>query len=385
MKKWLIPAIILGALLLGTLIVLGSFFISELSSAFDADTTGKTSSVSAFKDTSSIESVSEESVSSEITEETTLEETTLEETTKEETTKKPTKETTKKDPTKDTSKKDPAKEEKPADKDPEKPKNPYKLSASHAFVYNQASDKFLYTYGSPTDPVAPASITKLFTAYVALKYLDTDTVITAGKEVSLIDKDSTRAWITAGQKVTVKTCIQGMLIPSGNDAAYVLAAAAGRKIAGDSSLAPKDAVAAFVTEMNAQAKKLGLTGTQFKNPDGIDEKGHYTCLKDLAVIANLALDNTLIRETAGTSGIKVKYASGETNTWYNTNKHIREAFPKYYRKTCVGLKTGSTDDAGYCLLSAFTYNGTYLIIGTMGCPEQDGRFEDTLKLYKAFT
>lgn len=373
MKKWLIPAILLGTLLLGTLIVLGSFFISGLSSAFDADTTGKTGSVSSLRDTSSVESIEEESSSLSLTEE---------ETTKEETLKK---DTTKKDPTKDTSKKDTDKEDTSSDKEPENTKNPYKLTASHAFVYNQASDKFLYTYGSPTDPVAPASITKLFTAYVALKYLDADTVITAGKEVSLIDTDSTRAWITAGQKVTVKTCIQGMLIPSGNDAAYILAAAAGRKIAGDSTLAPKDAVAAFVKEMNAQAKKLGLTGTQFKNPDGIDEKGHYTCLKDLAVIANLSLDNTLIRETAGTSGIKVKYASGESNTWYNTNKHIRDIFPKYYRKTCVGLKTGSTDDAGYCLLSAFSYKGTYLIIGTMGCPEYDGRFEDTLKLYNAFT
>ncbi len=382
MKKWVLPAILVGLLLLGTLAVLGSFFISELSAAFGADTTAGGSSSSSWGNTSSIQSVSEESSREETTkEETTREETTSEETTEEETTKK---ETVKKDPTKDTSKKEPVKED-PPKKEPEKPKNPYKLTASHAFVYNQASDKFLYTYGDPTAPIAPASITKLFTAYVALKYLDKDTVLTAGKEVTLIDKDSTRAWITEGQKVTVKTCIQGMLIPSGNDAAYILACAAGRKIAGDKTLIPKDAVAVFVAEMNAQAKKLGLTGTQFQNPDGIHKKGHYTCLKDLAAIANLALDNALIRETAGTNYINVTYYSGETNTWYNTNKHIRESYPKYYRKQCVGLKTGSTDDAGYCLLSAFTYKGTYLIIATMGCPEQDGRFEDTLKLYNAFT
>lgn len=253
------------------------------------------------------------------------------------------------------------------------------LAAAQAVVYDTASEEILFEKTVRTGKVCPASVTKLFTALVALLYLDPQTQVTAGEELDFVAEDSSMAFIYRDQTVTVSMLVEGMLLPSGNDAAYILATAAGRKIAEDQSLQPGEAVTVFVKEMNVAARAMGLTHTHFMNPDGYHMGSHFSSVEDLVKIAQAALENPVISRYAGTLRDDVTYVSGETNTWENTNALLDPESP-YYREDACGLKTGSTDEGGNCLLSAFRKEDGYLIVGVFGCPYTENRFEDTLLL-----
>lgn len=272
----------------------------------------------------------------------------------------------------------------PVETQPPFPDPDFALTASHAFVYDLQTDTMLFVKGDPEEKLAPASLTKLFTAYTAMRYLESDQVLSAGEEVDWIDPDSSRAFIYNGQQVTADMCVEGMLVSSGNDAAYILAVAAGRAILNDPDLAAHAAFSSFVGEMNVQVLNQGLTGTHFANPDGIDSPGHYTTMNDLVLISKLALDNDLICKFAGTPKDSVTYASGQSTTWMNTNLLLHPE-SGYYCEYATGLKTGSTDDAGNCLLSTFFTEDAQLLIGVLGCPEDTDRYRDTLQLFSHYT
>ena len=179
--------------------------------------------------------------------------------------------------------------------------------------------------------------------------------------------------------LTVEQLVEAMLLPSGNDAAYILACAAGRAIKNDPNLSAGTACRAFMDEMNAQTTTLGMTGTKFQNPDGIHDTNHYSTFGDLAILGKLALENETILKYATKPKDKVTL-HGQTIEWKNTNKLI-DPRHSYYCPHALGLKTGQTPDAGSCLLSAFRYEGKELIIGVFGCPEEEDRFDDTLQLF----
>ena len=257
------------------------------------------------------------------------------------------------------------------------------LTAQQYFVYDCQAQKFLTAAAESDQTVYPASVTKLFTAYVAMQYLQADEEITAGSELELIVNGSSVAELEKGDRLTVALLVEGMLLPSGNDAAYVLAAAAGRRISGSYGQDATSAVAAFVERMNEQAQRFGLTGTHFANPDGIHSYDHYTTYADLAIIGTLALKNPYIARYAEVSSASIKVSEERTLNWKNTNALIDPTSP-YYCPLAVGLKTGQTPYAGSCLLSAFQKeDGTTLLIGVFGCPEEEDRFADTLQLFNA--
>ena len=260
----------------------------------------------------------------------------------------------------------------------------FSLASSHVFVYHTASDTMIFSKGELQGRIAPASLTKLYSAWVALQYLTPEDVITAGSEVTLIDPESSVAYIYQGQKLTVEMCVEGMLLQSGNDAAYVLAVAAGRAISGNPALSATAAIGIFAGKMNELALANGLENTHFSNPDGIDAPGHYTSLEDLIKISHLAMENPIIRKYSAMATDNVTYASGETASWKNTNELLHPA-SQFYCEAAVGLKTGSTQNAGKCLISAFATEEGYLIIGTLGGKENYDRYIDSLNLYHHFT
>lgn len=270
----------------------------------------------------------------------------------------------------------------PTEPDPEPLLEEMELSARNAFAYRLESDTLYYLQGGWTTPIYPASVTKLFSAYVALQYLDPEAVVTAGDELDLVPEHSSIAYINKGNRLTVSMLVEGMLLPSGNDAAHILAAAAAREASGDPEMAAEDAVAYFVDMMNGTAQSLGMTGSHFCNPDGYHNEDHYTCVRDLITITRLALENEIISRYTRLCEDEVIYASGHTNHWINTNLLINPD-SKYYRAEAVGLKTGSTTAAGNCLLSAFSVDGNYIIVGVFGCEEKTDRFVDTLQVYQA--
>ena len=266
------------------------------------------------------------------------------------------------------------------------------LLAKQYFVYDCNSESFLSISGAQDERVYPASITKLFTAYVAMQYLKPDTQITAGSALDLVAWGSSVAKIQTGDVLTVEQLVEAMMLPSGNDAAYILAVEAGRAImakseqitedGGQSSASQLDAISAttvFMNEMNEQALALGMTGTHFVNPDGIHDEYHYTTFEDLTILGKLAMENETIMQYAVIAKEQMTL-HGETIEWKNTNALIDPNSP-YYCRYAVGLKTGQTPSAGSCLLSAFIKDGQELLIGVFGCPEEEDRFDDTLQLF----
>ena len=259
------------------------------------------------------------------------------------------------------------------------------LSAHTAFVYDTYNSYMMYLGGDGDAPLAPASLTKLMTSYTARQIMDADYVITAGSEVSWIDPQSSRAWVGEGHQLTVEMLIQGMMMPSGNDAAYVIAVGGGRVLAEDPELDNEMALRVFMDEMNAQARELGMKNSHFVNPDGIDADGHYTTANDLVILAQAVMQDDLIMKYAGMAKADVVFASGESITWKNSNYLLHPEMTDYYTPEAIGMKTGSTDDAGRCLISAFTQpDGSYLIIGVLGSNEDPARYDDTLTLYELY-
>ena len=269
----------------------------------------------------------------------------------------------------------------PEEMDPIPVMDEMELAAQNAFAYNLESGTMYYLQGPWREKVYPASVTKLFTAIVALQYLDPETVVTAGDELDLMAEDSSIAYIHKGHKLTVSMLVEGMLLPSGNDAAYMLAAAAAKAEKNNPYLSAEVAIAHFVELMNETAQSLGMKDSHFANPDGYHAEDHYTSAKDLITVARLALDNPVISSYTSLYEDDVVYASGHTNAWKNTNS-LLNPWSSYYIPEAVGLKTGHTDEAGYCLLSAFRVDGEYIVIGMFGCQERKDRFSQTVKLYQ---
>jgi D-alanyl-D-alanine carboxypeptidase (penicillin-binding protein 5/6) len=259
------------------------------------------------------------------------------------------------------------------------------LTARHAFVYDAGEDRLLYSFGDQNQQISPASLTKLFTCYVALQYLNGDEVILVGEEAGFCAPDSSFAFISAGQRLKVETVLQGAMMQSGNDAAYILAVAAGRAIAGNDQLGAREALAKFMDEMNARAKAEGLTGSHFVTPDGYDAEGHYSTAADLLQIAKLAMTEPLILRYASTDKADVVFESGETISWVNTNWLIRRELEEYYTPAVTGLKTGGTSKAGMCVIAVYEKDGRKLIVGVLGCELIEQRFVDAMYLIEHYS
>ena len=260
------------------------------------------------------------------------------------------------------------------------------LTANKAFVYDLDNNWLLYAGGDPDGKLAPASLTKLLTAYTAEQFMDLEMEVTVGNEILWIDPYSSVARLQVGNRLTVEMLLYGLMLPSGNDAAYALAVAGGRVLAEDPQLDNREALKLFMDEMNEQARLLGMTGSQFKNPDGIDEEGHYTTVKDLIILTKAVMNSSVIMTSACTAEKEVVLLSGETITWKNSNYLLQPEEEEYYTPNAIGLKTGSTQNAGKCLISLFLQeDGSYLAVGVLGSIGDYERYDDTLILYQRYT
>lgn len=258
------------------------------------------------------------------------------------------------------------------------------VTAKHSFLYIVETEQFLMLKGNENDRIYPASLTKLFSTYVALLYLEPDTKVAVGNEVYAVPADSSIASLSPGDVLTVRQLVQAMLLASGGDAAMTLAAATGRKLEDNPKLSYTKAVARFVEEMNTVARNLGLTGSHFENTDGYHHENHYTTCADMQKIGTLALAQPVLRQVMGTLKVEIDlkrpYPGG---AWKNTNFLLQPTSP-YYIPTAFGMKTGHTSAAGGCLLASFSVEGKTLIMGIFGCPTRENRFEDAHKIYNAY-
>lgn len=255
------------------------------------------------------------------------------------------------------------------------------LNAMQAFVYDTSREEFLLLKGRG-EPLYPASTTKLLTILYAMTLVAPDELITPGDELSLVGEFSTYAYVRPNHTLTAEMLAEGMLLPSGNDAAHVLAAAAGRKLAGDSELNGVDAVGVFMEGMNKYAAAIGMKGSHFVTPDGYPHDDHYTTAEDMAIVASMAVKNSLIMKYARVLRDDVVYASGHTNTWVNTNK-LLDPYSGFYSPYATGLKTGSVGDGNYALIATADIEGVTYIIGLFTEEVANNRYVDALAVIKA--
>ena len=212
-----------------------------------------------------------------------------------------------------------------------------------------------------------------------LDYFSPNDELTVGAEIRMIHGDSSRAWLTKGDTLTVRQLLIALMLPSGNDAAYTLAVNTGKKIAGDNSLTNKQSIHVFMDKVNEKSQMLGAENSNFVVPDGYDADGQYTTAYDLALIAKACLDNPIISEIVASYTSSERWANGRVVTYNNTNELLNPS-SQWYRPEVIGLKTGNSSLAGACLVSAAVINGETYICVVMGSTE-DARFQDSIDIY----
>jgi len=259
--------------------------------------------------------------------------------------------------------------------------NPYIDIDAKAAVLIDAETKEILYYKNPVEAMFPASTSKLLTSLVALEWCEEDEQVTIGDELTMVASDSTKAGLKKGQILTVHNLLEGMLLPSGNDAAYAIAAYVGRKSLDYPDASKEEAIAEFVRLMNNLAKNLGVKNSCFKTPDGYDAIGQYTTAYDMALIGVAAANNETIVEICGKKKSSNTFVSGEQVTWVNTNKLINRDYGDLYYANAIGLKTGTTSLAGRNIVAAARYKGRTVVCAVMDSTTE-GRWKDAIKLLK---
>ena len=258
------------------------------------------------------------------------------------------------------------------------------ITAKKAFVFDCGSQEYLYMKSEYNAKIYPASITKLMNVYTALQYVELDDVITVDRGmVYLVPPDTSMAGLYEGDQLTVHNVILAALVASGSDAAHILGVYTGRIIANDPKLPAQEAENVFVEAMNRQAAEMGLINTHFVNCDGYTDYYHYTCMADLVVIAQRCLNTPTIRDIVRCAKVTLTYANGKTRQLVTTNYLLRDT-SSFYRSEACGLKTGTTNAAGACVLSAFWVNDRYILIGVFQCPTYNSRYKNATKLFDLF-
>jgi D-alanyl-D-alanine carboxypeptidase (penicillin-binding protein 5/6) len=257
----------------------------------------------------------------------------------------------------------------------------FDIETPFAVVYDGAKDRILYRKGGDR-VIYPASTTKLLTILASLKVLNPGEIVHPGDELSLLDEDSSVAGVDEDHALTVEMLVEAMLLPSGNDAAYVLAAAAGERIS-EGLVSGADAVPVFLAFMEEYGRSIGLVGTHFIVPDGLAFEEHYTTLEDMILIGKAAMKCPLIRRYAATARDDVTYVSGHTNTWTNTNPLLHPDSP-WYRPAVTGLKTGYLRHNS-CILLSVDAKDSYYLVGLFGAEDSDMRCADAVKIVDKLT
>ena len=188
----------------------------------------------------------------------------------------------------------------------------------------------------------PASTTKVLTAYVTLKYGNLDDIVTVTKENIALESDSSHCGLKAGDRISVKELLYGLMLKSANDAANALA----DYISGSTE--------SFAELMNKEAKSLGATNSHFVNAHGLHDEEHYTTVYDLYLIFQGALENETFREIAGSTSYAASYQDSSGNPvnveWENTMQYFTRNKIAPEGVTVMAGKTGTTSKALSCLV-----------------------------------
>ncbi len=213
--------------------------------------------------------------------------------------------------------------------------------------------------------LAPASMTKVMSMLLIMEAIDSNK-ISFDDDVVISDNASSmggsQIFLQTGEKYKVSELLKGIAVASGNDAVVAMA----EKVSGS--------VSAFVEAMNSRATALGLKNTHFDNPHGLESSNHYTTARDMSVMATELLKHEKILEFTSIYEDYLKKPDGSSIWLVNTNRLVR------FYEGVDGLKTGFTDQAGYCITTTAKRSDMRLLSVVMKAETSDLRSKDTANL-----
>lgn len=235
------------------------------------------------------------------------------------------------------------------------------ITAPSAILLEPVSGQVLYEKNCD-EQRSCASITKVMTLLLVMEAIENgqlslEETLTASEHAASMGGSD--IWLKPGEEMSVDDLIKSTVIMSANDAAVVLA----ERVAGSES--------DFVAKMNRRAKELGMENTVFKNCNGLDEEGHLTTARDVALMSAELIKHKKIFDYTCTW---IDYVRDGDTQLVNTNKLIRSY------KGITGLKTGTTSQAGSCITATAERNGLKLVAVVLGCDTTQHRFSDAAAL-----
>lgn len=241
------------------------------------------------------------------------------------------------------------------------------INSRAAVVIDRATNTILYGK-KETEHRKMASTTKIMTCLLVIENCDLSETIEVSKKSA--GTGGSRLGLKTGDKITINDLLYGLMLCSGNDTAVALAEHIGGSIEG------------FAEIMNNRAKELGLENTHFVTPHGLDADEHYTTAYELAKLTNYALNNEIFAKIVGTKTYSVTI-NGYPKTISNTNELLGNLNGVY------GVKTGFTNGANRCLVTACKRNNLDIICVVLGADTKKFRTQDSIKLieysFKTFT
>ena len=204
-----------------------------------------------------------------------------------------------------------------------------------------------------------ASTTKIMTATIIIENCNLEETVEVSKEAA--NTGGYRHGLKTGDKISIKDLLYGLMLRSGNDAAVALAEVCAGSIVDFSNL------------MNKKANELGLVNTHFESPHGLDSDGHYTTAYELALLSDYALKNKTFLQIVGTYNYTISI-NGYPKSLTNTNELLGNLNGVY------GIKTGFTNGANRCLVTACKRNDMDIICVVLGCDTKKFRTSDSIKL-----
>lgn len=247
------------------------------------------------------------------------------------------------------------------------PTSPPAISAREAMLYDATTGKTLLAFNANQE-MPMASTTKIMTAVVALTYGKLDQPITVGQDAVALDNQGTSiCGLRLGEILTLREMLYCLMLPSGDDAAVAIADGVGGSQAG------------FVALMNLEVGLLGLSHTHYANPHGLDQPGHYTTAADLVKLTEYAMSSPTFAKIVNTAAITLP-ANATHHQYLLTNTNELLASEPFAYPGAIGVKTGYTGGAGYCLVFVAARPQGTLIGVVLGEPLYDGRFTDAAAL-----
>lgn len=230
------------------------------------------------------------------------------------------------------------------------------LQYAEAGALMDLSEKNVLFANNVHERLYPASLTKIMTALVAMKYGNLDDVVTIDAAALDIDAESSVAYLELGDQYTLRQLLYGLLIASGNDAGNAIALHVGGSLDN------------FVAMMNQEALAIGATNTHFMNAHGLQDENHYTTAYDVYLMFQEAMKYDVFADAVSQKSYVVTYTAADTfqyeRTWTSTSHYFTGEAEIPENVTIFGGKTGTTDEAGACLalLSKDTYGNSYFSV-----------------------